>query len=639
MDLRIGQISHPQGSLQDVHVRLHQASGSGSLSIARAQWGEQHIGPLELQCERLRIAPAALGCAGATLALEHPAVGALQLQGEVQHAMGETRSTLEGTIGGNPARLGLHVHAEGASVQLQLRDMDAATLTPLIPDPGWHTRGQMDLSLSADLHRHGTVTGTLVLTVRDLDLSNPDGSLAAEGLEFTAIAGLRGNRREQRGTLRLVGRSGLAYVDPLLMDLDAHPVSLLANMLHRDGRLWLEQLRVRQPGLLQAHGQASLSWAPTPTLHRLSLRIDEAMLPEAYTTFLQPFLIGTVLDSLDMTGRLGGELEISGNRPLHAAMWLQQVDVHDRRERFSLNGLDGRLVWAEDTPVPPSRLRWQQGRIYRIALGTGEAEAGLAGDGLRLRRPLVLPVEDGALRLDTLRLDGLGGPDFAATLEGRLEPISLEALSRALGWPELQGTVSGTIPRVTYRDRRLALDDALQARIFDGRMNVDRFRIDDPLGRFPQLQADVRLRGLDLELITGTFAFGRITGRLNGDILGLELLGWEPVAFDARFHTPEGDRSTRRISQRAIENISDLGAGGTALLSGTALRFFEDFRYRQLGIRCVLEDNVCRMSGLRPEGDGYILVQGSGLPRVDVIGFTREVSWPTLLEQLRAVTQ
>lgn len=642
-ELGIGSVRHPQASLEDIRVQLKQPTAGaidhGLLRIGELAWGDQRLGPLQLECGRLRLAAPRVECLDATLALTHPDIGVLALQGELHYSPTETQARLQGTVNGNPARIHVRLHRGGTSLQLNLQGLEAARLAAFLPEPGWHLDGQLDVSLSADVDAEGTASGTLVLAVSTLALSNPDGSIAAEALGLTAIVGLHGNQQEQRGTLRLLSRGGLAYVDPVLLDLDARPGNLLANLIHRDGHIWLEQLRWRQPGLLQAHGEASLSWLPEPALHRLSLRVDEAALPDAYSTFLQPFLIGTVLDSLDTSGRLGGELQVRDGSPLGASMRLQQVSLDDRRGRFALRGLDGEIVWTADGPVPPSRVQWQDGQVYRITLGPGQLDAFAQGSGLRLRRPFRLPVEDGALRLDSLQVQDLGSADFAATLEGRLEPISLQALSRALDWPELQGTLSGNIPRVTYRDRRLALDDALQARVFDGTVNVDRFRINDPLGRFPQLQADIRLRNLDLELITGTFAFGRITGRLDGDVQGLELLGWEPVAFDARFHTPEGDRSTRRISQRAIENISDLGAGGTALLSGTVLRFFDEFRYQQLGIRCVLEDDICRMSGLRPDGDGYVLVQGSGVPRVDVIGFTREVSWPTLLEQLRAVTQ
>jgi len=150
-------------------------------------------------------------------------------------------------------------------------------------------------------------------------------------------------------------------------------------------------------------------------------------------------------------------------------------------------------------------------------------------------------------------------------------------------------------------------------------------------------------RRLDLELVTSTFSIGSITGRLDADLKGLELFNWSPVAFDARLYTPPGDRSKHRISQRAVENIGSIGGGGagvTAALSSGFLRFFDDFNYDRLGLSCRLENNVCAMNGVAPAPNGgYYLVKGKGLPRIDVIGSSRRVDWPRLVQQLIAATK
>ena len=41
------------------------------------------------------------------------------------------------------------------------------------------------------------------------------------------------------------------------------------------------------------------------------------------------------------------------------------------------------------------------------------------------------------------------------------------------------------------------------------------------------------------------------------------------------------------------------------------------------------------MSGLEANGDGYTIVEGSGLPRLQVIGHQARVDWPTLVRRLR----
>ena len=74
-------------------------------------------------------------------------------------------------------------------------------------------------------------------------------------------------------------------------------------------------------------------------------------------------------------------------------------------------------------------------------------------------------------------------------------------------------------------------------------------------------------------------------------------------------------------------------------LQAQALKLFDDFGYRRIGISCKLAEQVCDMDGLGSAGNGFIIVQGSGLPRLTVVGYNRRVDWPTLVERLTAVTQ
>jgi hypothetical protein len=219
----------------------------------------------------------------------------------------------------------------------------------------------------------------------------------------------------------------------------------------------------------------------------------------------------------------------------------------------------------------------------------------------------------------------------------------MRQLSLALGWPEFAGMLSGVIPAVRYDDGSLSVGGVLLMRVFDGMITLQDVHLERPFGVIPRLQLDARFADIDLEALTGTFSFGRIEGRLEGRIDDLEMESWRPVAFDAAFATPAGDKSRHRISQRAVDNISSIGGGGVGgVLSRSALRFFEDFPYAKLGIRCRLENGICDMGGVAPAPDvgGYYLVKGRLLPpRLDVIGYADRVDWETLLAQILAVTK
>ncbi len=254
-----------------------------------------------------------------------------------------------------------------------------------------------------------------------------------------------------------------------------------------------------------------------------------------------------------------------------------------------------------------------------------------------------IPLLDGALELDRFTVHDAGLPEMAFGLDASLLPVSVQRLSRAFGWPEFGGQLGGKISDLRLDNGVLTLATTLQARIFDGRLEISNLRLEEPFGDWPRLYSSIDIYNLDLEQVTSAFEFGRITGRLSGYVNELVLFNWMPVEFDARLYTPPDDRSRHRISQRAVQNIGNLGGGGAgvgAALSSGFMRFFDDFNYDRLGISCTLTNEICLMDGVDPAPNGgYYLVKGRGLPRIDVIGNATRVDWPRLVAQIRAIME
>jgi len=290
-----------------------------------------------------------------------------------------------------------------------------------------------------------------------------------------------------------------------------------------------------------------------------------------------------------------------------------------------------------------STLSWQGGTLLGLSLGAGKLQFSTIGRNLRLLEPARIPLLDGSLDFESLRVRNIGLPSVAFMVDATIRPISVAGVCRAFGWPEFGGSIGGTISKLRLRDGLLTLGTTLQAQVFDGRVAIKDLRLEDALGQWPRFYSSIELDNLDLELVTGAFSFGRITGRLSGYVNELELFNWQPVAFDANLFTPPHDRTRHRISQRAVENIGSIGGGGagiTQALSSGFLKFFDDFRYDRLGLSCRLVNDVCYMNGVAPAPNGgYYLVKGSGLPRIDVIGGARRVDWPRLVDQLIAITE
>ena len=491
-------------------------------------------------------------------------------------------------------------------------------------------------TMAVEAHAAGSGPAVESLNVRAtltaLTLSAFQERLAAQGLDGTLELDAKRQREGHFATqIALRASAGQAYADPWFVDAAAHPFSFrgAGDFQPALQRLTLERLDVDQPGVLVGTGSAVFE---PGAVRSLVLDLDEARMPGAYDIYLQPLLIGTVLDELDTQGGARGRIELVEGEPVRIDLDLAEVHAEDRLGRFGAYGVSGPVHWAAGAPsAPVSDVRYAGAAIYGIPFDAGHLRIESAGGALRvLDTPVRVSLLDGALSIDTFALRGLGSDDVEADFDAVLEPVDVTRLTTALGWVPFSGTLSGRLPTLRYADGVVTLGGALEAEIFGGHVSLDGLRIEQPLGVLPSMSADVRMRDIDLERLTSTFSFGHMTGKLHADILGIELLDWQAARFDARIWTPEDDDSRHRISQRAVKSIASIGGGATAQLSEGIVRLFDEFNYDRIDLRCAMRDQVCAMDGIAAKGSGYYILRGRGLPRLDVIGFERSVSWPAL---------
>lgn len=535
------------------------------------------------------------------------------------------------------AVLRLHAEASGAG-DTQRLDLagtlpDLSWFAPLVPGiAGLELAGSGELRMEAQQQREDWMFDGEIRT-RQLKLAETSGRYAAEQLDVRLTANGRFDRAGLRAATTIRAGSGQAYVEPIFLDLTAAPMMVQAQLRwdRASGLLALDSLQLDHAGVVRVSGSAGRDAAG---LIDAALDFHQVGLGPAFSTYVQPLLAGTRLEPTTLAGRASGSVQVRASQPLKMDLDLLDAGIEAPGFGSGLSGISGKLNWGA-VPGDASQLRWTGGHVAKLALGPGEARLRTSAKDFELLAPLRLPLAGGALRVRELAVQRAGAPDMAARFDAEIEPIDLAALCRAFGWPEFGGSLSGRLPGLSLDEREMKLDGALVASAFDGSISVDGLRVLDPLGRVPRLIANIRLRNLDLAALTGAFSFGRIEGRIDGDVDGLRLLDGVPVGFRASLQTPVGDRSRHRISQRAIDNISSIGGGPTGLLSRGVLRFFEDFSYARLGWSCELRDGVCRMDGIEPAANGgYVLVKGSLLPRIDVVGYTRTVDWNTFVTQL-----
>jgi hypothetical protein len=271
-------------------------------------------------------------------------------------------------------------------------------------------------------------------------------------------------------------------------------------------------------------------------------------------------------------------------------------------------------------------------------LGASQLSLRLVGGQIELLQPWHQPLLESMIHIEQFQLDNLGKDQLHWQLRAQLEPIAMRTLSMAFGVPAFDGQLKLNKIAASYHNQQLQIDAPLRLEAFGGMMTVPRFKLEKPFSDQPTLQADLELNQLNLQTLTKITGFGEIQGQLSGYVRELQLINWQPIAFNAYFSTPPDSNLPHQISQKAINNLSNLGGGAAVnAISKSVLRIFENFSYQSLGWGCHLVKRVCQMRGVEPLTNGYYLVKGGGLPRIDVIGYNNQVDWQVLVTRLQRI--
>lgn len=641
LQVDVERVDTAMATLEDVSVELAwaDASASGELRVGArvlkvADTGYVFAEP-RWRCTLQREDTGGWHCAGKATAKAGEATLALSADG----------AGVDASFARGKARLALTYPFEGTTLPVEAHALPAEWLQPLLAG-AWPQARFTGGTLDADLQVDRSVADTLAIagTVSSdgLGLDTQDGLVAAAGLGVNGPVTVRmGKATHVEFDLALAGGELLA--GPVYAALPAAGASF-ALTAAGDGERWtLSRMDWRDRDALRVQGSAMLDLGADPALRELQVQATSADLALAHERYLASLLATLGLDGLALSGGAEATVVLSAGELQSAVLDLHAVDAVDGGARFALSAAQGRVGWQRSGSIE-GELRWRDAALYDIPLGTAAMQWRSVDGGLALRQPAVVPVLGGTLTLQRLAWipgDAPGGePELSLSLA--LADVGLADLSRRFDWPEFGGTLSGRIPSAHYEGGVLTLEGGLDIGVFDGRIEIGTLTLERPFGVAPTLGADIGIAGLDLVPLTEAFGFGRISGRLDGRVGGLRLVDWQPVAFDAALYTSTSAKDKRRISQRAVSDLSSVGGGGIAGgIQQQVMRMFETFPYERIGLSCRLDNNVCTMGGV-PGSDssagGYTIVEGSGLPRITVVGHQRRVDWPVLVSRLQAAT-
>ncbi len=472
--------------------------------------------------------------------------------------------------------------------------------------------------------------------LRRLNLQTANDKLLTEN---TAVAIQFSARRKHsswhgHGQARL--DAGAVFFDPVYLDFSPQqPLMLsLQGEYGVSGKQWVIN------DLLWQQGEALTLQGQITSEQRMQWHVTIDDLNRVAQWYLKPFLEGTVASDLGLAGQLEADLTLHHNQAQAVHIDLKQIDLAQPGNHIQGQHMTGQLHWQKHEPVLPSFLEWRRLQIKKIPIEAGRLDFKLVDKQVALIKPADLKMLDGVFSIKQFSVQGVKNDDTNVFFEGRLNKLSLEKLSDALDWKTpLSGTISGYIPAVHYQNKTLRLDGQLAIQVFGGEIVIKKLSSSGLFSFYPRLYTDIEFENLDLRQITQKFQIGKIEGRLSGFVHDLYLENWKPVTFYAWFGTPDDDDSRHRISQKAVENIASIGGGGAAdVISRGFLRFFDTFYYDKLGFGCYLHDGVCQVMGVEAAKNGYYLIKGGGLPRIDVIGYNPRLDWDVLIQRLKRIS-
>jgi hypothetical protein len=623
-------------SLPEIRIQAESIS-YGDLDIRDARG--------ELSSEgAFRLSAGAISHAGL---LENPRPFAVE--GSLEKAqLKNGQGALQGRVRTGPFDLGFELGRQGddLSAALTLAGLNITGLRALEgmpPQLEWVTqgilRGKFDYSQPADMPG----VATLSLDVSGLGFDSTQGRFAGESLSFELQLSLQTDRWDSPGARGSI-TSGELLLDDFYRNFSEGGLEFALSPRWGDSGLSFDPVIVTDNASLHFEGRAEFGSGRDPQGWKFEINRLDLRFPGAYTRYLEPVAAAWALDGLGVSGQVTWSGQWASGQFRAGDLTVREMSIVDtRRQRFAFTGLDAHMRPGDY--LFDSKLSWRGLLLGRINLGAGEVMLDSEPGKFAIVRPLMLEVLGGRVNLRELvvLLPGTGVNDDTEPdirMKADIEELDMEQLTSAFGWPAFSGKISGEIPGVRLEDEIIDIDGTIRVNVFDGLIRLQDLRIERPFGVLPSLAGNIEAENLDLELLTETFSFGQIAGRIDGYVNDLRMLDWKPVAFDAWFGTPVDQQGSRNISRKAVNRLTALGGGATtAALANPLLRLFNKFSYKRLGLGCSMQNNICDIRGVSEDDESVLIMEGAGVPKITIRAFNRRVDWPQLLAQLLAASE
>ncbi len=353
------------------------------------------------------------------------------------------------------------------------------------------------------------------------------------------------------------------------------------------------------------------------------------------------------LDKLAVGGQLAFQTELRGsleNLAAEGELSLQAGELRSRSNDWQVGpialNLPFQITWGGVSKKAREPPRTGTLTIAKMRFGSHDAKIdnvaiSLSQNELRSHQPIRIAIFGGEVIVGSLLWPDVIVQPKQLSFSLETKRLELEELTQALDWPRFSGTLTASIPEVQSTGNTLKTTGEIRAELFGGRIGMSKLEIENPFSSLAAIRLDANLANIDLEQVSKTFAFGKISGILEGTIGDLIITDGQPAQFGADLHSVDRG-GEQRISVEALDKITVLSSGQSAgALYGGLAGFFDSFRYSKLGFKAILRNDRLTLRGVETRGDQEFLVVGSLLPpTVNIVSHTQTIGFSELLRRL-----
>ncbi len=552
-------------------------------------------------------------------------------------------------------------------LSLRASSMDLAQVfglvSPLLPETysSWTFKGKGGLELESEGRRAVGATVWEAAAVVDLSeggFASPDSSKAGERItgRIELRLGSPEKGRQGRFNLTMEGGDGEFLWGQYYQDFKGERVRIVSK-----GSFAQNPFSLSSSGTLDLFrtGDYAFSADLSPDRSVFFLQAKGMSCPRLYGIFLQNYINQNYPSLQDITLEGESDLKLTASitpqqKMIEGHIALRGGALHSPSNKLILTGLNVSLPYdlalaGNPSPSPANGAR--QGSVAFDRFEQGDVRIGkigthvvLSANRFVLPDPINFSIFGGEILLAGFRMENLLFDEMRLETGMTIKHLNLgELIGQASPLP-LPGIVDGEFSSVIFQDGKWHTKGGLVAQIWGGRVTIENLFAGRLFSSSRFFGADAAFDQIDLEAVTASIKLGRMTGLIKGSLKNFKMEYGQPALFDLVIRSDKSRKVPQQISVDAINDLSIISTGSeavSAVLNSGLNRFFKEYPYSEIGIRCTLADDIFFLRGLIHDGGNEYLVRKAWLRGIDIINQNPDnsISFKDMAERLGRIFQ